>query len=159
MSVVGGAPDMDRPFGIGRPDPKRKSRNHCIAVQNHALAVALFARIGTEKSATLSKSWRNGNFSRRPALKYGLHREEFVELDATIWMILALAALILVIYAFHAARTHRMLARQFENQQKAIENQQKALDRQTEAMERIATALEKQTQQLPEMPTGTQVTS
>jgi heme exporter protein D len=66
----------------------------------------------------------------------------FMDLDAAIWVVLAIAVLSLVVYAFHATRTHRMLARQFEDQQKFFENQQKALDRQTEAMERIAAALE-----------------
>ena len=69
--------------------------------------------------------------------------------DAAVWTILVIAALILVIYVFQAARTHQLQAQQIENHQKAVESQMKAIeiqtkamDRQTEAMERIATALE-----------------
>ena len=50
-------------------------------------------------------------------------------------LLIAIAALILILYSFHAKRTHAMLAEQFASQQKA-------LDRQSEAMERIAAALE-----------------
>jgi hypothetical protein len=65
-----------------------------------------------------------------------------VNFDAAVWTILVIAALLLIVYVFQAARTHQLQTQQMENYQKAVESQTKAMDRQTEAMERIAAALE-----------------
>jgi F0F1-type ATP synthase membrane subunit a len=71
-----------------------------------------------------------------------------VNIDAAVWTVVVIAAFVFIIYAFQAARTHRLQTQQVEGYQKAVESQVKAMDRQTEAMERIAAALERSASEL-----------